>query len=143
MVKSILIVDDEQPIQYLLSKLLENWGYRSVAVSSGTEALARLRTRQFDLMLLDVRMPGISGLEVLKKSKMDFPSMPVVMLSAVIDLHIVADAIALGAADYVRKPCNPDDLEATIREVIERRELKNQVNNDFKATGLATASSRG
>ena len=129
MEKSVLIVDDEQPIQYLLSKLLENWGYRCEAASSGTEALARLRTRQFDLMLLDVRMPGISGLEVLKKSKMDFPSMPVVMLSAVIDLHIVADAVALGADDYIKKPCDPDDLQTRIQRTMERRKSPNQAVN--------------
>ncbi len=120
--KSVLIVDDEQPIGYMLSKQLEQWGYRCATASTGQEALARLGARQFDLMLLDVRMPEISGLEVLKQSKMDFPSMPVVMLSAVVDLKIVADAIALGADDYIKKPCDPDDLKSKIQQVMERGE---------------------
>ncbi len=140
--KSILVVDDEQPIGYMLSKLLEQWGYRCATALSGQEALTLLERRQFDLMLLDVRMPGISGLEVLKQSKRDFPSMPVVMLSAVIDLKIVADAIALGADDYIKKPCDPDDLKSKIQCVMERTELANQITNGFNpATTTGTPAS--
>ena len=131
--KSVLIVDDEQPMVYMLSKQLEHWGYPCATALCGQEALAALGTRQFDLMLLDVRMPGISGLEVLKQSKRDFPSMPVVMLSAVIDLKIVADAIALGADDYIKKPCDPDDLKSKIQCVMERTELANQITNGLNA----------
>ena len=143
MKKSVLIVDDEQPMVYMLSKQLEHWGYPCATALCGQEALAALGTRQFDLMLLDVRMPGISGLEVLKQSKRDFPSMPVVMLSAVIDLKIVADAIALGADDYIKKPCDPDDLKSKIQCVLERRELANQITNGFNATELTTVWSDG
>ena len=131
--KSALVVDDEQSIGFMLSNQLEQWGYRCATASSGREALSYLGTRQFDLMLLDVRMPGISGLEVLKRSKTDFPSMPVVMLSAVIDLKVVADAIALGADDYIKKPCDPDDLKSKIQCVMERTELANQITNGFNA----------
>ena len=141
--KSVLIVDDEQPIGYMLSKQLEQWGYRCATALSGQEALALLGRCQFDLMLLDVRMPGISGLEVLKQSRRDFASMPVVMLSAVIDLKVVADAIALGADDYIKKPCNPDDLQSKIQQVMERRELANQITNGFNAattTGTPASS---
>ena len=141
MKKSVLIVDDEQPIQYMLSKLLEQWGFRCATASSGQEALALLGKRLFDLMLLDVRMPGISGLEVLKQSKRDFPSMPVVMLSAVIDLKVASDAIVLGAKDYVKKPCDPDDLKSRIQSVMERIELANQFTNGFNATELTTIPS--
>ncbi len=121
-----LIVDDEAPIRYLLSKQLETWGYVCAAVSSGREALEILASRTFDLMLLDVRMPGMSGLEVLRQSRDDHPAMCVVMLSAVMDMKVDAEAMALGADDYVTKPCDPDDLNIRLRKAHEHRELVNQ-----------------
>ena len=124
--KSVLIVDDEAPIQYLLSKQLEQWGYVCAAVSSGQEALEKLASRQFDLMLLDVRMPGISGLEVLRQSRDDHPAMVVVMLSALMDVKVIAEAIAMGADDYIAKPCDPDDLNIRLRKAHEHRELVNR-----------------
>ena len=129
MSNSVLIVDDEQPMRYMLSRQLEQWGCRCATALSGQEALELLGRRQFDLMLLDVRMPGMSGLEVLEQSKRDYPSMPVVMLSAVInDLTVVADAIALGAEDYIKKPCPPDDLKRKILYVMERGEHPSDVS---------------
>ncbi len=124
--QSALIVDDEQPVQYLLSKQLEQWGYVCAAVSSGQEALDKLGTRQFALMLLDVRMPGMSGLEVLRQSREDHPAMCVVMHSALMDVKVIAEAIALGADDYITKPCDPDDLNIRLRKAHEHRELVNQ-----------------
>lgn len=124
--KPALIVDDERPIQYLLSKQLEPWGYVCAAVSSGQEALEKLASRHFDLMLLDVRMPGMSGLEVLRQSRDDHPAMCVVMLSALLDVKVMAEAIALGADDYITKPCDPDDLKIRLQKAHEHRELVNQ-----------------
>lgn len=124
--QSALIVDDEQPVQYLLSKQLEQWGYVCAAVSSGQEALEKLGSRQFDLMLLDVRMPGMSGLEVLRQSRDDHPAMCVVMLSALMDVKVIAEAVALGADDYITKPCDQDDLAIRLRKAHEHRELVNQ-----------------
>ena len=129
MTQSALIVDDEQPVQYLLSKQLEKWGYGCAVASNGQEALEELANKQFDLMLLDVRMPGMSGLEVLRRSRDDQPSMSVVMLSALRDVQVIAEAIALGADDYISKPCDPDDLDIRLRKAREHRELVNQRNS--------------
>ena len=120
--KTALIVDDEMPVQYALLKLLEQWGYLCVGVSSGQEALDRVATREFDLMLLDVRMPGMSGLEVLKVFREDNPGASVVMLSAVIDKALTTKAIKLGADDCVLKPCSPDELRTKLQRAYERRE---------------------
>ena len=101
-------------------------GRTSRANSSASEirGLAKiLATRTFDLMLLDVRMPGMSGLEVLRQSRDDHPAMCVVMLSAVMDMRVNAEAIALGADDYVVKPCDPDDLNVRLRRAHEIREV--------------------
>ena len=83
-------------------------------------------SRQFDLMLLDVRMPGMSGLEVLRQSRDDHPAMCVVMLSALMDVKVIAEAVALGADDYITKPCDQDDLAIRLRKAHEHRELVNQ-----------------
>ena len=129
MTQSALIVDDEQPVQYLLSKQLEKWGYECAVASNGQEALEELANKQFDLMLLDVRMPGMSGLEVLRRSRDDQPSLCVVMLSALIDVKYLGEAIALGADDYISKPCDPDDLDIRLRKAREHRGLVNQRNS--------------
>ncbi len=107
----------------MLSKQLEQWGYVCAAVSSGQEALDKLGTRQFALMLLDVRMPGMSGLEVLRQSRDDHPAMCVVMLTALMDLKLNVEVIALGADYYVTKPCDPDDLNVRLRRAHEIREV--------------------
>ena len=93
------------------------------AVSSGQEALEKLASRTFDLMLLDVRMPGMSGLEVLRQSRDDHPAMCVVMLTALVDIKVNAEAIALGADYHVTKPCDPDDLNVRLRRAHEIREV--------------------
>ena len=121
--KRVLIVDDEWPIRYMLSKQLEQWGYDCTAVSSGQEALEKLASRTFDLMLLDVRMPGTSGLEVLRQSRDDHPAMCVVMLTALVDIKVNAEAIALGADYHVTKPCDPDDLNVRLGRAHENREV--------------------
>jgi len=121
--QSALIVDDEQPVQYLLSKQLEQWGYVCATVSSGPEALEKLGSGHFDLMLLDVRMPGMSGLEVLRQWRDDHPAMCVVMLRALMDVKVIAEAIAMGADDYMTKPCDPDDLKIRLQMAQEHREL--------------------
>ena len=119
--KKVLIVDDEKPIQYALTALLEGWGYVCVAVSSGQEALETVTQLEFDLLLLDVRMPGISGLEFLKRFRVENSSTSVVMLTAVLDKKLTAEAMKLGADDFVIKPCNPDDLNKRLERAYERR----------------------
>ena len=133
--KTVLIVDDERPIHYALSRLLEQWGYLCVVVSSGQEALERVGSREFDLMLLDVRMPGMSGLEVLKKFRVNNHETSVVMLSAVVDKKLTAEAMKLGADDYIIKPCSPDDLRGRLKRADDRRELT-------KKSGAAPAQLR-
>ena len=120
--KKVLIVDDEKPIQYALTALLEGWGYVCVAVSSGQEALETVTQLEFDLLLLDVRMPGISGLEFLKRFRVENSSTSVVMLTAVLDKKLTAEAMKLGADDFVIKPCNPDDLNKRLERAYERRQ---------------------
>ena len=121
--KVALIADDEEPIQYLLSRQLQQLGYSCVSVSSGQEALDKAARRDFSLMLLDVKMPGMSGLEVLRKFRPHHPETCVVMLTAVVDRAIFDEAVKLGADDFVLKPCRPEYLVMRLHRAHERREL--------------------
>jgi len=120
--KTVLIVDDEKPIQYALTALLEGWGYVCVAVSSGQEALETVTRLEFDLILLDVRMPGISGLEFLKRFRADNTRTSVIMLTAVLDKKLTAEAMKFGADDFVIKPCKPADISKRLQIAYERRQ---------------------
>ena len=122
-VKKALIVDDEESMRYVLSSQLSKLDYECVAVSNGRDALDQAARQDFDLMLLDVKMPGMSGLEVLTKFRPDHPETCVVMLSALVDAAIAAEAIKRGADDYLTKPYQTVGLSKRLQRAHERREL--------------------
>jgi len=120
--KSVLIVDDEKPIQYALSALLERYGYAYVVASNGQEALDTVTQLKFDFILLDFRMPGMSGLEFLKRFRVNNTRTTVVMLTAVEDKKLTGEAFKLGADDFVAKPCHPDHLSRRLQIAYKRRQ---------------------
>ncbi|MFH1560433.1 MAG: response regulator [Chloroflexota bacterium] len=122
-VKKALIVDDEESMRYVLSSQLSKLGYECVTVSSGRDALDKAACQDFDLMMLDVKMPGMSGLEVLGKFRTDHPETCVVVLSALVDAVIAVEAIKRGADDYLTKPYHSIDLSKRLQRAHERREL--------------------
>jgi two-component system, OmpR family, response regulator MtrA len=115
----ILLVDDEPPIQTLLSFPLERDGYEVVAAADGREALARYSEQIFDLVVLDVMLPSLDGLEVCREIRRDSQA-PVVMLSARSELHDIVVGLELGADDYVTKPFELPELVARIKAVLRR-----------------------
>ena len=124
--KTALIVDDEESLRYALSRQLELMGYECLAVSSGPEALAAAARLDFDLVMLDVRMPGMSGLEVLKNLRADSQGPCIVMLTAMGETAISAAALNSGADDYIIKPCHPHELRMKVRKAQARREKARQ-----------------
>ena len=84
--KKALVVDDEESMRYVVALQLNHLGYECVTASSGVEALEKLGIQSFDLMMLDILMPGMSGLEVLSKARIDYPRICIVMLSALVDV---------------------------------------------------------
>jgi adenylate cyclase len=127
----ILIVDDTAANRDLLSRRLRRDGHAVVAASSGEEALSILDRQEFDLVLADVLMPVMNGIELLGQLKSDrrFREIPVVMVSGLTDDDAVARCIKAGAEDYLRKPINPVLLRARIAACLERRRwraLENQ-----------------
>ena len=127
--KTALIVDDEETLRYALSRQLEQFGYECLAVSNGPEALAAAARLDFDLMMLDIRMPGMSGLQVLKDFRANHPQTCVIMLSAIGDSAISTDALKSGADDYIIKPCHPHELRMRLRWAIARRDRAWQVKS--------------
>ena len=110
----LLVVDDEIALCDLLRHFFIKQGYRVVIATSGTEALALITKEQPDLMLLDVKMPRMSGIEVLKQLRARGDEVKVVMVSAAHDETTVNEAKQLGAIDYVVKPFHLDYLEQVV-----------------------------
>jgi DNA-binding response OmpR family regulator len=115
----VLIVDDERRILDFLRVKLKNSGYEVLTAANGTEALEQVHAQEPDMVILDILMPGISGLDILKEIRA-FSSIPVIMLSAKGENVDRVKGLHMGADDYLAKPFSPDELIARI-EAIRRR----------------------
>lgn len=120
---TILIVDDEESIRGILSRRLESEGYKCEVAADGKEALWKAFIRDFDLVLMDVKMPGMSGMEALPQMVTNHPDTCVLMLTAVVDTENAVEAMKLGAYDYLTKPFDLDDLTMRVDKALERRRL--------------------
>ena len=131
----ILVVDDDESSREMLARRLRRIGYTVSAVGSGINALALARRQQFDLILLDMIMPGLDGFQVLAKLKSDpaFRELPVVMLSALDDENGIARSIEMGAEDYLSKPFNPIFLRARIGACLEKKRLRDKERRTHEA----------
>jgi len=116
---NVLIVDDDESITDLLSAgLEENEAYHCLAVATGEYALEKLSGNNIDVMLLDLRLPGISGMDVLRDVKMACPDTPVVVITGAGDVQTAVEAMKLGAADYITKPFDIGRVERSIESVL-------------------------
>ena len=120
--ETVLVVDDERDILELVKYNLDKEGYQVTTVASGEDALLATRSRMPDLIVLDLMLPGVDGLEVCRRLKADprTSGIPIVMLTAKGDEADVVTGLELGAADYVTKPFSPRVLTARIRAVLRR-----------------------
>ena len=116
----ILIVDDEPELCDVLKKVLCKEGYRVLTATTGEKALALLKKEAIQLLLLDLKMPGMDGLEVLKKIHQGFtkPAPQVVILTAHSSLSSAREAMELGAIDYLTKPFDLDEVKAVVKEAL-------------------------
>jgi len=123
----ILVVDDEQLIRWSLEQNLKKQGYEVSTAASGEEALKIVREDVPDLMLLDIQLPGMNGIEVLEKVKEMGEEIIVIMVTALGVLETAVKAMRIGAYDYINKPFNLDELAIVIRKALETGELKREV----------------
>jgi DNA-binding NtrC family response regulator len=115
--KSILIVDDDADLRNSLAVILGPL-FHALTASNGAEALYVLKKEHPSLMLLDVSMPGLSGLEVLEAAKAANPALKVIMLTSHQEIEIAVEALNLGAVEYVTKPFNADYIRAEVSRLI-------------------------
>lgn len=119
----ILVVDDENTIRLVLARFLGTRGFEVATADSGDAALEMLSASQYDLMLCDVRMPGLSGVEILPAARRIDPSLGIVMLSAVNDAPTAAEAMGFGVLDYLIKPVELNQLHGAVNRALHKRGL--------------------
>lgn len=117
----ILVVDDESTPRMAITEALNLLGYQAVEAASGREALSRLAAGRYDLMLLDLRMPGMDGVEVMRRVSLDYPDLLIIILTAFGSIDSAIEAVRAGAADYLLKPSSIRDTEAAIARALARR----------------------
>lgn len=121
--KTILVVDDEKNLRMSLSFMLQKEGYEVENAANAKEAQERLRTRPWDLMFLDLNMPGMSGIDLLVEIHAQYPLLSVLILTAHATLETAVQAVRLGARDYLIKPAEPNLILARVSEILtENRE---------------------
>ncbi|MBL8754393.1 MAG: sigma-54-dependent Fis family transcriptional regulator, partial [Planctomycetes bacterium] len=123
----LLIVDDEPDLRWVLRGLFTDDGFEVEEAGDGRQALAVIQRDPPDVVLSDMRMPHMAGIELLRAVKKCVPELPVVLLSAVEDLATAVDAIKEGAFDYQAKPFDGDRLLLTVRRAAEQHALRREV----------------
>ncbi len=133
---TILVVDDDITVQDTLERLLTSRGYAVKTAGTGEEALDILTGQPCELILTDLQMPGMDGLELLRQIKSSRPKVPVVMITAYAGTEVVIQALRGGVSDFLTKPYNAAELEMIVQREIERYQL---ISNE-QAAGAAVAS---
>ncbi len=123
----VLVIDDDPGVRDYMEALVTRQGYRVFAVADAEQALETLEETQPDIVTLDVVLPGIDGLETLKRLKQRLPDVPVVMLSGHGQARNIVEAMRLGASDFLRKPFEVEELELAFQKALEKRALKQEV----------------
>jgi len=131
----ILIIDDEAGLRQMMARVLQQAGYDVTTAANGKEGIAIASEQVFDLLYLDIRMPGLNGLEVIKIIHAKFPDLPIVLFTAQPDVHSAVEALRRGATDYLLKPLKPqaviDRTQAILaskQEERRKRELQRQID---------------
>jgi DNA-binding NtrC family response regulator len=125
----ILVVDDEAPQRELIGGFLKKQGHEILLAGSGQEALARVRETRVDLVLSDFKMPGMTGLDLLRGVKTVNPEIPFLLLTAYGSVETAVEAMKEGAADYLTKPLDLDELLLRIDRVAEQIRLRSAVRD--------------
>ena len=121
--RKVLVVDDEGIVRSLLQQILKEAGHDVVTAASGQEALDKVSQMNINVVFLDVNMPGISGIEVLRELTANWPSICVIMATGVADTQTAVEATKLGAYGYITKPFNRNDVVLALQRAIEKKTL--------------------
>ncbi|HXE96426.1 MAG TPA: hybrid sensor histidine kinase/response regulator [Dongiaceae bacterium] len=124
---NILVVDDDEMVRYVLTEKLSESGFSAAAAVDGLSALELFRGTSFDAVLLDLKMPGMDGIETLKELRKHDPDIPVIMVTAFGDIATAVETIKLGAYDFVEKPPQISRIVVTLKRAIEKAALERKV----------------
>src|SRR5919198_6368668 len=122
----VLFVDDETSLREFMHSELPRLGHEVTVCPDGRTALKVLEKSTFDMAILDLRMPGMSGIEVLEHLKKVSPDTEAVVMTGHASMETAIEAVRLGAFDYITKPCKLAEIDAILRKIGEKRELKNK-----------------
>lgn len=139
MIHKILVVEDDPAHARMLKTLISDWGYEVVLADDGDTGVEQIRSRSFDIVLLDMKMKRLSGMEALSQIREYNPSLPVVMMTAYSSVDTAVEALKIGAYDYLTKPLDFDRLKLTIERILERIFLQSenqQLKERLKSTSL-------
>ncbi|WP_336636631.1 response regulator [Lysinibacillus fusiformis] len=117
--KRLLIVDDQQGIRLLLNEVLKKEGYVTYLAANGLEALKYADEQNMDCVLLDMKIPGMDGIEILRRLKEKFPKLPVFMMTAYGELDVVQEALNLGAIRYFTKPFDIFEVRDEVNKALQ------------------------
>src|SRR5262245_12866061 len=121
---TILVVDDDPNLRRALADRIRSWNHTTVVAADGAEALDAVREREFDLVLLDLSMPGLPGMDVLRRLREEDDPADVVVLTSHGTLESAVEAIKLGAVDFLTKPANFEIIRNVIERSLERRQMR-------------------
>jgi DNA-binding NtrC family response regulator len=145
----VLIVDDEPGMRSLLSRVMEKEGYQSRAAADGAQALELVQAGEWDLVVADIDMPVMDGIEMLKRVHEVQPRLPVIMITAYATVESAVEAMKFGAVDYITKPFAMDELKIVVAKVFERQRLIDerdmllaQVKDRYDLKGIVGVSQR-
>jgi DNA-binding NtrC family response regulator len=145
----ILVVDDEEIVRRSCLRTLVDGGHEVDAVDSGAGALAKIEDGRYDVLLLDIMMPKMDGIEVLRRVKEAHPDIEVIMITGLSQIATAVSAMKLGAFDYLPKPFDPDELKLAVERALERRRLlqenltlKSEVSSRYRLENIIGASPR-
>src|SRR5437899_3078956 len=122
----VLFVDDEKSLQEFMRSELPRLGHEITVCPDGRAALKVLEKSTFDVAILDLRMPGMTGIEVLEQLKQVAPDTEALVMTGHASMETAIEAMRLGAFDYITKPCKLAEIDAILKKVIEKRTLKNK-----------------
>ena len=136
--ETILIVEDNRDMQFTLSKILKDQGYKTISASDGERAIKEVKTRAPNLVLLDIKLPGMNGMKILEEMKQIDKNLIIVMLTAFGEIKDAVRAMKLGAFDYITKPFNNEEIVLIIKKALQTQYLSKEVEILRKRLGEKT-----
>ena len=130
--QKVLVADDDEAVRNLLQRILEEAGYNVVTASDGQDTLYKVSLQEAEVVLLDIKMPVMSGMEVLHKLTAGSSDYCVIMVTAVADMETAIEALKMGAYDYITKPFDHDDMKQKVQTAIQKWERRIQEKHRYQ-----------